>query len=558
MVNRRQWIASAVAGAAAAQGQSPSRTGLTQGLDRSVARLIDAQVLNADSRFRGGLPDGTGLFMPGSAGGLIEQLTTAFVWPESKYHGNSLLIERVRLASQFIARSMTKDGNINLLSTNFNSPPDTAFLMHNLCTAAIIARKQGANEIEAALAPILLRAAGGLVKGGIHTPNHRWVICSALAQLQELYPDPRYLKRIEQWLAEGIDIDSDGQFSERSTTVYSAICDRAFTVMAAKLNRPALLEPVRRNLNSLLYLLHPDGEVVTEISRRQDRNQRATADRYWFPIRYLAVHDNNGQFESMGRDYAAGGASVSALIEYPELLREVEPKPIPDNYQRNFPALGITRIRRGSTSATLILGDSDRFFSFRHGGIVVNAVRFASAFFGKGQFEPHLAEERDGGWYFEQQLEGPYWQPLEHPGSALVTHEEFTASKKLRQQSEVAHLRQSAWVKETAKGFTLRVAASGTGEVPMAIEISFSDGGKLDGCVAHQDAWILEKGFGTLRVGDSGVRFGPGLGQHKYLQLRGALAKLEGRSVYLTALTPIDHTIEFEWLASGKAIDRIR
>ena len=509
--------------------------------------MLAAQVLDSGSRYRGGLADATGLYPPGSGGGIIEQLTTAFVWPESKYRGNALLVERVVLAAQFVARSLTKDGNINLLSTNFNSPPDTGFMMHNLCTAAMVARSHGARQIEAALRPVLERAGEGLVKGGIHTPNHRWVVCSALAQLNELYPDSRYLKRIEQWLDEGIDIDDDGQFSERSTTVYSAVCDRAFTVMAAKLKRPELLEPVRRNLNSLLYLLHPEGEVVTEISRRQDRNQRATADRYWFPIRYLAVHDNNGQYESMARQYASNGASISAILEYSELAREVEPKPLPDNYLRKFPALGITRIRRGPTSATLILGDSDRFFSFRHGKVVVNAVRFASSFFGKGQFEPKLAEERDGGWYFEQNLEGPYWQPLEYPGAPIVAHEDFTASKKLRKQSEVAKLRQSAWVKETGKGFTLRVAATGTDDVPLAIEISFAPGGKLEGCVAHQDSWILAKDFATMRVGESVVRFGPGRGEHQYIQVRGALPKLEGTSVYLTGSTPFDHTITFHW-----------
>ena len=548
MTNRRQWLAGTLAGAAAAAAQtSRSKLTLTENLDRSVARLLEGQVLDKDSRYRGGLADSTGLYMPASGGGIIEQLAAAFVWPESKYRGQGLLLERIELAVQFVTRSLTKDGNISLLSTNFNSPPDTGFMMHNLCTAAILARTHGAPAIEALLRPLLLRAGEGLAKGGIHTPNHRWVVCSALAQLNELYPDTRYLKRIGQWLEEGIDIDADGQFSERSTSVYSAVCDRAFTVMAAKLKRPELLEPVRRNLDSLLYLLHPDGEVVTEISRRQDRNQRATADRYWFPIRYLAVHDNNRMYESMARQYASNGASASALLEYPELTREVPPKALPDNYRRDFPALGISRIRRGPTSATLVLGGTDRFFSFRRGGVVVNAVRFASAFFGKGQFDPTLAEERDGGWYFEQNLEGPYWQPLEHPGAAIVAHEDFTASKKNRKQSEVARLRQAAWVKETAKGFTVRISSTGTHDVPMAIEISFAPGGKLEGCVAHSDAWILPRDFGTMRVGESAVRFGPGRGEHQYIQVRGALPRLEGTSVYLTGSTPFDHTITFEW-----------
>ena len=546
-MNRRTWILQASALAAAAQTRKPLP--LAEKLDKSVEHIVADQIVDPTSRHRGGLADSTGLVMPATAGGIIEQLTTAYVWTESKHHASPLLIERLQLAADLLARSFSKDGNIDLLSTNFNSAPDTGFLMHNLCTAGFLARKFHAAAIEAMLKPVLLRAGEGLVKGGVHTPNHRWVICSALAQLNELHPDPRYLKRIDQWLAEGIDIDADGQFSERSTTIYSAVCDRAFTVIAAKLNRPALLDPVRRNLQSLLYLLHPNGEVVTEISRRQDRNQRATADRYWFPIRYLAVHDKNGQFETLAREYAPNGASASALLEYPELSQAVDPKPLPDNFEHKFPSLGIARIKRGSTSATLTLGGgSDRFFSFRRGDAGVNAVRFATAFFGKGQFEPSFAEKQGDVWYFEQFLSGPYYQPISRASSSpIISHEEYTATRAHRVQSEVCQLKQQAWVKELPNGFSVRLAASGTDNVPLAVEISFLSETVVEGCTVTQDgAWILETGaFGTA---GSLVRFGPGLAGHRYIQVRGALPRLDGRSVYLTGSTPFDHTIRFEWV----------
>ena len=161
-----------------------------------------------------------------------------------------------------------------------------------------------------------------MAEGGVHTPNHRWVICSALAQINDLFPDERYVRRIDEWLAEGIDIDRDGQFTERSTLTYNVVTDRALLVMAAKLKRPELLEPVRENLRSLLYLLHADGEVVTEISRRQDQYTRGGTDGYWFPLTCLALADGNAQFATLAQR-SEGGARLSTLLEYPQLSQQL-------------------------------------------------------------------------------------------------------------------------------------------------------------------------------------------------------------------------------------------
>ncbi|MCX6636342.1 MAG: hypothetical protein NT090_14875, partial [Acidobacteria bacterium] len=62
------------------------------------------------------------------------------------------------------------------------------------------------------------------------------------------------------------------------------------------------------------------------------------------------------------------------------------------------------------------------------------------------------------------------------------------------------------------------------------------------------DAWLLEAGLAVYRVGDHAIRFGPGAASHRYVQVRGAESKLPGPSVYLTGLTPFDHTIRFEAL----------
>ncbi len=541
------------AGALALEGPLPAAVdqAVASPLESAVARsnaavraLLTSQVTDGAGRYRGGIPDQTGLHHPYSAGGAIETLAAAFIHPQSAFRGDAVLVDRIRLAAGFLERHQGPQGNIDLLTTNFNSPPDTGFVVHDVATAAAIARRHGAPEIETAVEPFLRRAGAGMAEGGVHTPNHRWVISSALAQIHELFPDDRYVRRIDEWLAEGIDIDADGQFTERSTLTYNVVTDRALVVMAAKLGRPALLDPVRRNLRALTYLLHADGEVVTEISRRQDQYTRGNVTGYWFPLTYMAVADDDGQFATLARDAAIEGTRLGALLEYPEMSSALPPlAPLPDDVERAMPAIGITRIRRGATSTTLVLGGSSRLLTFRHGDAIVEGVRFASAFFGKGQFVPTAAVKENGRFVYRQTLEGPYYQPI----ARTITTDTYGPTRAERRQSEVCRLEQSADVTEIPNGIEIRVRAIGTDNVPLAVEIAVREGGEWTGVRSvGPDQFVLEAGTATYRRGRHTLHIGPGAAPHQYVQVRGAEPRLPGQSLYITGFTPFDHTIRIE------------
>jgi hypothetical protein len=524
--------------------------------DTAVSQLLTAQVTDRSSPWPGSIPDRFGLHGAGAAGGAIETFTASLLHPQSKYHGDAALMERIQLAAAFLERSQSPEGNVDLPTTNFNSPPDTAFVTNNVATAAAVAQRHGMPEVTALVRPFLLKAGNALASGGIHTPNHRWVVSSALAQINELFPNSSYTRRIEEWLGETVDIDSDGQFSEQSTLVYDCICDRAFVVLAAKLNRPELVEPARENLRMLPYLLHANGEVVTEISHRQDQFARGDAGAYWFPLAYLAQHDGDKDFATLASGLAPKHAYLSAFLEYPELLRPLGPATLlPEDYEKYFPVSGIARIRRLDLSGTIVLRGSSRVFSMQYGDAAITAVRFATSFFGKGQFIPSGFEKRGKDWFLRQSLDGSYYQPVERQ----VTRDNWEAARRERRQTQVGKLEQSLEIAESKNGFRLRVRASGTANVPVAIEIGFREGGQLEGCepaassanaadmlAPSKPGLLLAKGTGVYRAGKHSIRFGPGAAPHQYTQLRGAEPSLPGQSVYITGFTPFDHTITLE------------
>jgi hypothetical protein len=526
---------------------------LVRANDARIPVLLERQETDPSHPHRGAIRDEQGLYMAGGAAGLVAALVAASAAPGSRFQGSPEIGERLALATRALLAFQHPDGTIDLPTTNFHSPPDTAFVLEPVCASLAVVRKESppvAPETVALLERFARAAGEALVVGGIHTPNHRWVVCAALARLNALFPDPRYVARIDEWLAEGIDVDADGQFSERSTSVYSPTCDRAFLTMARLLGRDALLEPVRRNLEMTLYYLHADGDVATEASRRQDQYRRGSAAGYHVPYRALAIRNGSGRFAAAARLIEAkeGDGLVGELVhllEDPSLRRPLPADaPLPDDFARHFAGSDLVRVRRGPVSAT-VLGGNSCVLSFHKGAAVLEALRLASAFFGKGQFVADRLEVEGDRYVLSQSLAGPYYQPL-CPEERHADGAWDAADRSQRRQSEVQRLVARLVVRETRGAFEVDVDVAGTDGVPLAIELGFRRGGELTGVApiaGKAETFLLRGGTGEYRLGGDTIRFGPGRAEHAWTDLRGALPKLDALSVYLTGFTPFRTTL---------------
>ena len=320
--------------------------------------------------------------------------------------------------------------------------------------------------------------------------------------------------------------------------------------MARLLGRDALLDPVRRNLEMTLFYLHADGDVATEASRRQDQYRRGSPAGYHLPYRSLALRDGNGRFAAAARlieakEGDALGGNLIHFLDDPTLREPLPPDaPLPDDFARHFPGSDLVRIRRGPVSAT-VLGGNSCVLSLHKGAAALEAVRLASAFFGKGQFVGERLAVETGACVLTQSLTGPYYQPLP-PEARHVDGAWNPGDRARRRQTEVQRLDSRLVVRESASAFEIDVDVAGTDRVPLAIELGFRRGGALSGVEllpATPDAFLLREGTGEYRLGREVIRFGPGRAEHMWTDLRGALPKLDALSVYLTGYTPFRATL---------------
>lgn len=512
-------------------------------------------------------------------------LAASYCTRQSVYFHHSSIVHAMHILSQRLLQAQAADGTVNI--GNLESPPDTAFLIE-LITAASFPLS---NEKEAALIPtmanlknFMLKAGEGLVVGGVHTPNHRWVVCAALARLNALYPNRKYVDRINDWLGEGIYINSDGNYPERSR-IYSYVENNAIVSIARLLNKPALLEPVRKNLESTYFYMEPNGELVTVDSRRQDQYMKQHILNYYLLYRYFAIKENNGTFAAIagqiegmkGFDEAVLSTALIHFLEEP-LLQKKMPQPVqpPVNYEKLFSQSHLLRIRRGTTTSTFFGGadwpliiasgrsNSPNFFAYRKGNAVLEYIRLSTNFFSTGYFYSEGLKVVDKRYVLYKKLEVPYYQPLPKNKRNEAGDYELSESTdnrfwnkmdfENRAVSNVKTMETTISLTENNGSHELEFAVSGQAGVQVTIELCFAEGGKLSGVSSGEKGIaFLKNEMGKYEFDGDVIHFGPGTFSHQSVdKLEGERysthfgnLRTEGMHVYLTGLTPFTHTLTF-------------
>lgn len=428
---------------------------------------------------------------------------------------------------------------------NVLSPPDSAFTVNDVCDALeLLAPHRATVPAAAALADdldaIVHRATPALLTGGVHTPNHRWEIAAALARVHRLHPAAALLDRIDAWLAEGPDIDADGLWSERSPNYASAVSGPSFLVLAAVLDRPALLDPVRRSLDATLALLLPDDTVETVQSRRQDQSQPFGIGPFAPLLWHVAVLDGRGDLAAVAARAAVAETWQPAAVAARSMTDPLLGRPLPEPVAlapavHTFADARLVHVRELDRSVVLFAGsdvpaqghvrsglaNSPTFLRVVVGSVVLSDVRLSREFFGLGPFRPTALESLgDGRFRLTETVSAGYHQPL--PASArqpdgrypLADEGRFSAAMAFGTRSvDTVVLSTTVDVAVTPDAVVLDVVTEGA-EVPWSLQLTFRTGGTLMGVEtdAVTGERVLADGTGSYRVGSDVVTFGPGNG----------------------------------------------
>ncbi|MFW6256824.1 MAG: hypothetical protein ACOC2O_01640 [Bacillota bacterium] len=472
----------------------------------------------------------------------------------SRYFKDQDIYERLILILNYIENIQREDGTFDLLTTNFYSAPDTGFRIHSLVKTYRIAEKFGTNSdhnlIVDKLYGIIKKAGYGMAGGGFHTPNHRWVISAALMMAYNITEIKEFKDTADKYLAEGIDCNKKGGYTEKSSGIYNVVNNTAMIMLARETGSDEYLNYVDRNLVRMFHFMEPDGSIFTEKSTRQDKGKKVYPTKYYFNYFYMAYRKQNSHYAYLAEEivdnyYQEFSNCLAEFMLNPGLKDfTVKSEPVITNYEKQFQDAGLIRIRRNDVSVSLLEEDIN-FLHFQVGKLNCFA-RMCTSFFGRGQFRAQKISENSGEYRLSYLARGDYREPFDNPPPTAVWEEMDHSRRGIAKELK---LKMVVTIKEIKKGIKVKIKTEGCDRVPLKLEFNFSsptlikgDGFTLKGDSAEN---ILAKN-GNIKVikGTDIIKLGPAFGKHNYTsKMRGSVSESSKFTVYFTEFTNIERTL---------------
>ena len=544
--------------------------------DERVAHSLDIQVMDEGSPFYGGFRDTDSLIEGKFAIYRVTTMIMAYINQDSTWKGSEMLYGRILAGLDFIAGIQRENGFFDLNNCNFYSGPDTAFCLKRLIPVfcymrANLSGDRKTAELTSRIDSILHKGAEAMKHGGFHTPNHRWAIASVLYMCSRIYDDPSFGEAAEKYLIEGIDCNSDGEYSERSAGNYNRINNDAMIMLAVATGDNTYYEHVIRNLRMMLTYIEPDGSVFTNNSTRQDRGTKNYPKDYYFEYLYIGHKFNipefldaaNSIFKLCDRLAIRHMDCAIHFMNSPELIDfEYEGSGIDPIYRRFYTESNIVRARNGAYSYSVI-NKCPSFLYFQSGGLTCG-FKIGASFCEHRAFisETMTAHRPDGApadqayvagdgpvsFRLHEKMKGWYYLPFaEKPETSDWWKMDQTKRDKLYGPDMIFDVE----ITPAEGGLDMKIKVSGIDQAPLRLEMSFDAGCRIESDSFTAEGipgggMVVKNGTITVSKGTDAIEIGPCFGVHNFTA--GKFGS-DGRNancftVYLTDETCFEHTLK--------------
>lgn len=536
------------------------RAELLRDLDERVAGLLERQItLEGDPRFGGFWTDEFHV-EPRQSGFFLGDMVSAFVTEESRWHLHPEMAEAIRRDLVYMKEHQRPDGCFDLTPCNYASPPDTAFMVNAMLNGWWLLEKCTAKEADFIRKPmydLIDSASRGIAKGGFHTPNHRWAIASCLLNCEKITGNPELSERAQQYLQEGLDINEDGEFAERSAGNYNQVNDDQMIRLFKATGDTRFLEAAAKNLEMMYCYFDPDNSVFTNNSTRQDMGKKVYADTYYifylFTAWFLKREDLGRMAGYIWQDCRRRGTippGAEWVLLYPEMDGYGEEDgfdPPITKVDRLFPESNIARIREGKWSCSLLKGKPNCLY-FQHGSFSMYMTLYSNLC-DRRNFLADTLEKTENGYILRSHAAGWYYLPYdEKPATSDWWKMDCPHTRK---KTEGLPLDTELVIEKTEDGIDLTIRTSGIDQLPLRAEFSFLPGGYvrtehfIQRSLPGESINVLS---GMVEAcGEKGecILLDSAFGAHDFRDRMGGAYPLSPNhyTVFFTAYTPVEKTI---------------
>lgn len=529
-------------------------------VDEKLEEMIPYQVMDEMSPEYGGyLSDKLGFCSATASENalLLRYLGYAYCIEESKFYASSDIYERLVICINFQKSMQRESGFIDLRDRNYDSPPDSAFACSALSSVVYLLRTHKpprAEMLEAELKPYIISTCEALANnGGFHTPNHRWVIAGAMSQGQELYPELNIKNAIYEYLNEGIDLNEDGLYSEKSFG-YSAIINDKLMNVYDTFGDKYVLECIRKNSRCIIDMMNSDATVFTDISIRQDKGVKMYLTEFLSSF-YLSARsfDDEKIWATLNKIIRIAGVKTAGLLylfaRHPEWRNDkIEANELPElsvDYKKES---GIWHYQKNGVDLW-VLNDEVSALALKYGDIYISKMVMRVPYYSSATFYSRNMCEIENGVNVtfvptygagQEMLMPGYWKPLNRPVPFEDLPYNNLGEREALPRADIS-FDMSVTVVDDCINIRIK-SVDGLDKVPFAFEFSVNDS-----CTFYTsnvrvnprkgDIFVLTEGYATVRNGNYAITLGEGSYSHNIYgkEVDGGVFKIVS-----TDRTPID------------------